>query len=176
MTRVGRDVAGAGWLALSLYVSLGMAECEGEKDVHSFGFSRPVVCKEINGYEDYEPLPEASLTSDEKLLVYFVPRHYKTSHEAGRYEAHFTQDGRIRRRGGKSVVWSKDKLLNYRPRSENALRPIYLRNTISVKGLKPGEYEFEIILRDEIGQSPPASGKVPFRITPSKPSFERPEK
>src|SRR5690348_16508282 len=33
--------------------------------------SRAVVCRTINGYEDYEPLPDAAQTSEEKLLIYF---------------------------------------------------------------------------------------------------------
>ena len=32
-----------------------------------------IVCRSIDGYEDYELLPEAAQTSEEKLLVYFRP-------------------------------------------------------------------------------------------------------
>ena len=33
-----------------------------------------IVCKSIDGYEIYAPLPGAAQTSDEKLLVYFLDR------------------------------------------------------------------------------------------------------
>ena len=41
---------------------------------------------------------------------------------------------------------------------------IFLRNTISLKGLKPGDYELIIILHDEIAKGPPATQAVKFRV------------
>lgn len=138
----------------------------GVKDVDdgSFGFTPPIACKEIKGYEDYEPMEEAVLTKDEKLLVYFRPRHYKTDRVGNAYEARFTQEGRIRRRGEKAVLWSKKDLLEYTARSETPPRLIYLRNTVALKQLKPGEYDFDIILRDAVGRSAPAVRTLPFTV------------
>jgi hypothetical protein len=135
-----------------------------DPDDGSFGFSAPVACKEIRGYSDYVPLPDAALTSDDKLLVYFEPRHYKSARAGNKFEAHFTQDGAIRRRGEKPVLWSKKNLLDYRATDDRPPRLIYLRNTIALKGLKPGEYDFEIVLRDEVGRSAAAVRTLPFRV------------
>jgi hypothetical protein len=125
----------------------------------------PVVCKEIRGYEDFDPLPDAAITSDEKLLVYFRPRHFKTTATSeGRHEAHLTQDCRVRRRGEKRVIWSKDHMVDYQPVADAPPRQIYLRNTISLKGLKPGDYELDVVLHDRIGQGPPAVRSVVFHV------------
>ncbi len=137
-------------------------------DDGSFNMTTPIVCKDIRGYDDYEVLPRAELTSDDKLLVYFRPKHFKTSPAGKEYEAHFTQEGKIRRRGEKPVVWQKAKLLDYTAKSENREMPIFLKNAISLKTLKPGDYQLEITLRDEIGKSPPALKTVFFKIVPPK--------
>jgi hypothetical protein len=155
------------WLALVGGPGSARPAAPDEDDDGSFGLTAPVACKEIKGYEDYVPLPRAALTSDEKLLVYFRPRHFKTAQNGDSYEAHFTQDGRIRRRGEKAVLWSKKNLLDYRPTTENSPpRLVYLKNTVALKGLKPGEYEYEIVLRDEIGRSAPAVRALPFTVLP----------
>lgn len=139
---------------------------EGDDD-GSFGLTAPVACREINGYEDYVVLPGAALTADEKLLVYYRPVHYKSARVDGKYEVHLTQDGRVRRRGSKAVLWSKPRLLDYKVRTDTPPQLIYLRNTIALKGLKPGEYELDVVLRDEVGQSAPAVRSLPFRVVPS---------
>lgn len=142
-------------------------DSEGKDDDGSFGFSTPIACREIKGYENYVPLSEPALTSDDKLLVYFRPRHYKSVKKGDAYEAHFTQDGRIRRKGEKLVLWSKKNLLDYTPRSDTPPRLVYVRNSISLKALKPGEYEYDVILRDEVGRSAAAVRSLPFRVVPS---------
>jgi hypothetical protein len=139
-----------------------------EDDDGSFGMTPPVACKEIRGYEDFVPLEPAALTADEKLLVYFRPLHFKTARKGSSYEAHFTEEGRIRRRGGKAVLWVKKDLMEYRPRTETPPRLVYVRNTVSIKGLKPGEYDLELVLRDEIGRGAPAVRVLPFTVLPSR--------
>jgi hypothetical protein len=146
-----------------------------DPDDGTFGLSAPVACKEVRGFEDYEPLPDAALTADEKLLVYLRPRHYKVTREGSKYVAHLTQDGRIRRRGEKAVLWSKKNLLDYKAETDTPPGPIYLRNTVALKGLKPGEYDFEITLYDKIGQSAPAVRTLPFRVV-AAPAPEKDEK
>jgi hypothetical protein len=127
--------------------------------------SEAIVCRSIEGYEDYEPLPGATLTADEKLLLYFKPINYRSELVNGYYQAHFTQDGEIRKRGAKAAVRQKLKVLDYTtPKMERPPELIYLRNTISLKGLEPGEYDFVIILRDEVGKVPPARQVVRFRV------------
>jgi len=126
--------------------------------------SPAVVCRSIDGYEQYEKLRGAALTAEEKLLVYYRPLDYKMVQKDAVFTAHLTQDGQIRRTGEKTVLLRKQSLLNYEPKSPNPLGPIYLRNSFSLKGLAPGEYEYDIILRDEYEPGPPAIQSLKFRV------------
>jgi|SRR5271157_572603 len=123
-----------------------------------------VACRAIDGYERYERLRGAALTAEEKLLVYYRPLEYKTVQKDDVFTAHLTQDGQVRRKGEKTVLRRKKSLLDYEPESPNPLGPIYLRNSFSLKGLAPGEYEYDIILRDENEPGPPAIQSLKFRI------------
>lgn len=141
--------------------------------------SRAVVCKSIDGYENYKPLPGAAQTSEEKLLVYFRPLRYKIDYVDGFYRAHLVQDNEIRRRGRREIVRYKKKVVEYDPKSKEPLGPIYIRNTISLKGLEPGDYDLTIILRDELDKSaPPTRQLVKFKVIPPHDSRTRkaPEK
>ncbi len=75
-----------------------------------------VVCKSIDGFENYVPLPGAAQTSDEKLLVYIRALGYRTEIVDGTLEGHLTVDGEVRRRGDKNVLRQKKKMLEYKPR------------------------------------------------------------
>ncbi len=137
--------------------------------------SRAVVCSTIDGYENYKPLPGATQTSEEKLLVYYRPLRYKVESVGDMYHAHLTQDAEIRKKGSKGVVRQKQKLLNYNPKTKDPPRQIYLRNTISLKGLAPGDYELTIILHDELDKaSPPSRQVVKFTIVPPDDPGKRP--
>lgn len=125
-----------------------------------------IVCRSINGYEDYEVLPKAAQTSDEKLLVYFRPLGYQSELKDGAYEAHLVPDFQIRKRGEKTILLQKLKMYTYKPRSEQPPRLLYMKNTISLKGLAPGDYELTLILHDEIAKCPPATQVVRFRVIP----------
>jgi hypothetical protein len=137
----------------------------GETDENeSLAMSPAIACKSIEGYEDFEPLPDAALTSDEKLLVYYRPTGFRTEPVGDKFRAHFVQDARIRRRGQKAVLKSRMKLLEYEVKSDIPPDLIYLRNTISLKGLKPGHYELDIILHDKIGGGSPATQVLAFQV------------
>jgi hypothetical protein len=130
--------------------------------------SRAVVCKTIDGFEDYKPLPGAAQTSDEKLLIYYRPLRYKIDFVDGYYCAHLVQDNEIRKHGRKEIVRQKRKVVEYDPKSKDPLGPIYMRNTISLKGLEPGDYDLTIILRDERDkEAPPTRQVVPFKVIPA---------
>lgn len=146
------------------------AEDPGDEDDGRFGLTRPIACKEIRGYEDYEPLKAVELTSEDKLLVYYRPLHFKSEKKGKVYEARLSQDGRIRRKGEKSVLYAK-KYLDYRPTKDGEPpSSLYIRNMVGLKGLKPGEYEFDIILKDEVSQSAPATRSIAFKVVPTPPA------
>jgi hypothetical protein len=165
-------VVAASLAATAAAPSLPAVGQDDEVDNGSFGLSPPVACKEIRGFEDFDPLPGAALTADEKLLVYVLPRHYKIRRVASKYQAHVTEDVRVRRRGEKTVIWSKKDMVDYPVKTEAPPGPIFMRNTISLKGLKPGEYDLDITVYDKVGRSTPAVRTMPFRViaapTPAK--------
>jgi hypothetical protein len=125
-----------------------------------------VVCRSISGYEDYQVLPKAAQTSDEKLMVYFRPLGYQSEMKDGAYLAHLSPDFQIRKRGEKSILLQKTKMFEYKPKSERPLRYLYMKSVISLKGLPPGEYDLTLILHDEVAKGPPASQVVRFRVNP----------
>jgi hypothetical protein len=133
----------------------------------SFRMSPGVVCRSIDGYEDYEPLPGATQTSEEKLLVYLRPLGFQTELVDGSYQAHLVPDFQVRRSGDKTVLREKKKAFEYKPTSPQPPQLIYLKNQVSLKGLPPGDYNLTIILHDEIAKCPPATQVVKFRIVPA---------
>jgi hypothetical protein len=133
-----------------------------------------IVCKAIDGYEDYEPLPGAAQTSDEKLLVYVRPFGFESEKVDAGYQSHLTVDGEVRKRGGKAILRQKRKLLEYKPQAAFPPRFIYMKCSISLKGLAPGDYDLAIVLHDHVAKGPPVSQVVKFKVVPSKnPSRER---
>ncbi len=133
--------------------------------------SKAVACKRVEGYDQYFPLPDASLTSEDKLLVYYRPLNYKVepvekAKPGHRFKARFSQDGRIRRKGEKAILMKKDNILEYEPFFNDPTERIYLVNTVGLKGLPPGEYEYEIVLRDALEEGSTARQSLPFTILP----------
>jgi hypothetical protein len=140
------------------------APAEAGKEQKGLTIAKAVVCRTIDGFEKYEPLPGGALTSEEKLQVYYHPLNYEIVNENGEYRVHLVQDGQIRRRGEKSVLRSKKNILEYAPKSRAPLGTIFLRNSVPLKGFPPGDYEYDIILRDENRPGPTALRSVKFKI------------
>jgi hypothetical protein len=126
-----------------------------------------IVCSAIDGYEKYKILPKATQTSDEKLLVYFRPLGFQTELVDGAYQAHLFAGFQIRKRGQKEVLLEKVKMFEYKPRSEQPPRLLYMKNAISLKGLPPGDYDLTLTLRDEIAKGSSAKQVVKFRVIPA---------
>ncbi|WP_165227640.1 hypothetical protein [Aquisphaera insulae] len=122
------------------------------------------ACLSIDGYQKYELLPGAKLTADEKLLIYYEPLNYKTVVKEGKFVIHMTQDGQIRRKGEKAVLRKKKNILDYEDKNETGFGWVCLRNSVALKGLPPGEYEYDIILRDEQNPGATATQTLSFRI------------
>jgi hypothetical protein len=127
----------------------------------------PVACESVAGYEQYVPLPEATLSKDDKLLVYYRPVRYAIVPAGSKFQAHFVQDVRVRKRGDKSVIWSKEKLFEQKFESPEPPTAIYMYNKIALKGLSPGEYDLDIILHDMNTKGPPAEQVLHFKVKPS---------
>jgi hypothetical protein len=133
--------------------------------------SKAVACQRIDAYEQFTVLPNASLTSEDKLQVYYRPLEYKVvpvekPRPGYRYRAKFSQDGRIRKKGEKTVLMKKDKILEYDPSFDDPTERIYLVNNVGLKGLAPGDYEYDIILRDDLTEGASATQTLSFTIVP----------
>ncbi|WZO96791.1 hypothetical protein EP7_003796 [Isosphaeraceae bacterium EP7] len=137
-----------------------------EPGATDLSMTEAVVCSTIHGFEDFEARSSPSLTADEKLLVYYKPLNYRVDSKGERYFLHLTQDGQIRRRGSKTVIWKKSKLLDYDVDTTKSPGTVYLTNTVALKQLRPGEYEYEIILRDERDGGQVATQVVKFEVVP----------
>jgi hypothetical protein len=123
-----------------------------------------VACRTIDGYEQYRLLRGPQLTSEEKLLVYYRPLNFKVVSRGDEYIAHFTQDGQIRRKGEKEVLLRKKSMMDYEAKSAMPPDEIFIKNSFSLKGLAPGEYEYDIILRDENDPGSTVTQSVKFRV------------
>jgi hypothetical protein len=128
--------------------------------------TRAVVCRSIEGYENYEALPGAALTSEEKLQVYYVPLGYKVVARGSEYVAHFTQDGQIRRKGETLVLRRKKNILDFEAKGDRPPDHIFIKNSVPLKGLLPGEYQYDITLRDENSPRSVSTQTVKFTVIP----------
>lgn len=138
-----------------------------ERDT-GLGMEPGVVCESLDGYEDYKPLRGAAQTAEEKLLVYIRPFGFQTEKVDAGHQAHLTADGEIRKHGEKAILRQKKKLLEYKPVTPTPPSFIYLKNSISLKGLTPGDYDLTIILHDEIAKGAPATQIIKFKVIPPK--------
>lgn len=128
--------------------------------------SKAVAVTRVDGLEKFALLEGAKLTSEDKLKVYFRPLNYKVERTESGFRAVFTEDGRVRRKGEKTALSKEDKLLDYEHRFQAADTQIYLVNTIGLKNIPPGEYEFDIILHDSLEPGSAAMQTLPFTIIP----------
>jgi hypothetical protein len=133
----------------------------------SLWMSPGIVCRSIDGYERYKPLPRAAQTSDEKLLVYVRIHGFKVEQSQEFYRAHLVPDFEIRKRGEKAILLQKKKMFEYEPKSRDPLGEIYMKAQISLKGLAPGNYDLTLILHDEVAKGAPASQVIKFRVIPA---------
>jgi hypothetical protein len=146
-----------------------------DPDKPKLSMSPAVACAKIKGFGDYVALDEPVLTRDDKLQVYYEPSGFAYETVGKEYRVHLTQEGRMHRRGQKAVIMSKEKLLDYQGRTKvSPVDNIYLSNSIALKSLPPGEYDFEIILKDELGKGPVASQILKFRVKEPDPQPSKP--
>ena len=138
------------------------------KEPVSLAISKPVICKEIRGYEDFDVRPGESLRKDEKMLIYYLPLNYEEETNGEKHHVHLTQEGRVRKRGQKVALFAKKDMLIYDVKYAPPSRPIYLQNIVSLKDLKAGEYTYDIVLTDKVGGGT-VTRSVPFKITPAAP-------
>lgn len=145
--------------------------------------SKPVACAKVHGFADFEPLPGASLTADDKLTVYYEPSGYTIEKTKDGFRALFSQDGRIRKKGGKDALWQKAPMFEYEAKNSVPPYRVYMRSDFALKGLPPGDYELDLTLHDRLAKATRVMKTVAFKVVPPKaepkaaeePAEERPK-
>jgi hypothetical protein len=126
-----------------------------------------VACLSIAADGTYEPLEGAALTSDEKLLVFYRPLNFHVGREGATYHIHLVQDGQVRPRGSKRVLQTKLRMIDEEWRGRQAPGARYMRCQVALKGLPPGDYEFDITLHDLLAQGEPTAHQtLSFKVIP----------
>ena len=148
----------------------------GDGEPEGLGISKPVVCSQVHGFADFEPLPEATLTADDKLTIYYEPSGYTIERTKDGFRAVFAQDGRIRKKGGKDVLWKKAPMFEYEAKSPNPPYRVYMRSDFSIKGTPPGEYELDLTLHDRLAKGTSTMRTVSFKVVPPKEAGNEGEK
>lgn len=136
-------------------------------DTPRLTMTQPVACAKIDGYQRYEPLADATLSKSDKLLVYFEPLNFTLTQMGQKYQGHLVQDVKVRKRGTKTVIWSKENLADYLPEGKSPYFTIYLHNKISIRNLSPGDYDLDIILHDLVAKTSPARQTLQFTVRAS---------
>jgi hypothetical protein len=135
-----------------------------KKDV-TLEMTPAVACLSIDGQGQYEPMPEAALTSDEKLLVFYRPLKFHIQQNGSSYRFHLVQDGRVRPQGSPLVLQTKLKMIDEDWNGKEPPGNRFMRSQVSLKGLPPGEYDFEITLHDLLAPGKPTARQtLPFRV------------
>jgi hypothetical protein len=143
---------------------------EGRNEQVALTMTPAVACLAIDGQGQYEPLPEAALTSEEKLLVYYRPLNFHVEHTGSTYHVHLVQDGQVRPRGSRRALQTKPRMIDEEWKGKEPPGSPYIRSLVSLKGFTPGEYEFEITLHDLLAPGrPTARQTLPFTIIPAGP-------
>jgi len=165
VTRRARLMVGLILLAAAAGAA-GVATADGQAD--GLAMSKPVVCKEVFGFARFEELPGASLTADDKLTVYYEPTGYTIERTKDGHRALLRQDGRVRRKGSKDPLWSKEKMIEYEAKAPSPPDRLFMRSDVSIKGLPPGDYELDLTLRDALAKDAATTRSVGFKVIPAK--------
>jgi hypothetical protein len=158
---------------LALVATSGLIAPGGD-DSPRLSMSEAVACSAIKGYGQYVPIPDATITADEKLLLYYEPQNFTVEKKGDAYHLHLVQDIRVRKRGDKQVIWSKEKFADYDADTPGPYPVICMRGTVALKGLKPGDYDIDIILHDELGPKSTAQQVLRFTVKPTPPPETEP--
>jgi hypothetical protein len=130
--------------------------------------SKPVAVTKIHGFASFEPLRDATLTADDKLMVYYEPTGYKIERTKDGFRAVLAQDGRLRKKGRKETLWQKAPMFEYEAKDATQPYRLYMRTDLAIKGLPPGDYELDLTLHDKLAKGAHATKTVEFKVVAAK--------
>ncbi|RUL83774.1 hypothetical protein [Tautonia sociabilis] len=128
----------------------------------------PVLCLSARGFRDFVPREVPELTRDEKLQIYYEPFNYTIIRvEEGKgddarvsYRAHLTQDARLRKAGESRVLQEHREAIDYQPESEHPPVSTFMLYLAELKQFPPGDYEVDLVLRDELAEGRPETKRT----------------
>jgi hypothetical protein len=138
--------------------------------------TKPVVCRKVHGFANFEPIDDPKFTVDDKVTIYYEPGGYTIEPTKTGFRALLIQDGRLRKKGSKDAVWKKDKMFEYEAVSKNRPYQVYLKTDLGLKGLAPGDYELDMTLRDGLAKDVSLMKTVGFTVVPLPEADEVKEK
>ncbi|HEY2156311.1 MAG TPA: hypothetical protein VGH33_11825 [Isosphaeraceae bacterium] len=130
--------------------------------------SKPVAVTKIHGFAAFEPLPDATLTADDKLMVYYEPTGYVIERTKDGFRALLAQDGKLRKKGRKEALWQKAPMFEFEAKDATQPYRVYMRTDLAIKGLPPGEYELDLTLHDKLAKGAHAVRTVEFKVVAAK--------
>lgn len=130
--------------------------------------SEPITCKSVKGFRNYERLDPPELTTFDKLLVYIEVSGFATFTDENQQKARLVQNGKVRAKGSKTVIFERKELLRFEPVSKTGRETFYLSSTVGFTDFSPGEYVLELETVDNAA-SPERKviHSIEFRIIPS---------
>lgn len=161
-----------------------------EEPTRRLSMSAPKACSKIDGYRNFKTLDEAVLTADEKLLAYHEVVGFAVARRDDRYLVHLREDIRVRRPGEKKAIFAKKDAIDYAVTFDTPHPVVYFKTTVGLKGLAPGRYILDLVMRDlqnpagetmrslefQVKNSPkvdPDARKAAPTETPSRPESSR---
>jgi hypothetical protein len=160
------------WILPAILLALAARTHADDDKPDGLNMTKPVLCLKVHGFASFEPLPDATLTADDKMMVYYEPSGYKIEKTKDGYRASFAQDGRIRKKGSKDAIWKKEKMIEYEPKSMTPPYRIFMRSDLSIKGLPPGDYELDLVLHDQLAKDASTTRTVAFKVVPAPDEVE----
>ncbi len=137
-------------IGVSLFAAGAVRADDMKEAASTLKMSKPVVCLKVHGFGSFEEWPDAKLTPDDKLTIYYEPSGFRTEKTKDGYRALFSEDGRLRKKGSKDAIWKNDDMFKYEATKKFPPYQVYLKTDVSIKALAPGEYELDLTLHDRL--------------------------
>ena len=100
--------------------------------------------------------------------MYLRPHGFQTEKVDGKVVGHLTADGELRSAVKRTCFAKKRRCSTTSPCAIGHPELVYLRSSVSLKGLSPGDYELTIILHDVLAKGATTSQAVKFKVIPPK--------
>ncbi|MBN2143936.1 MAG: hypothetical protein JW774_04855 [Candidatus Aureabacteria bacterium] len=113
------------------------------------GFRNFTLCTNIIGYGQYVAAPDNKVKAGSEIYFYYEPVNLFTNRLNQSYQIWYTQDMIILSQDGKELYRASDAL-NFNYQSLAPVMDIYASNTLNLKEVPPGIYQFQAVIHDKL--------------------------